>query len=165
MDYVVPREHYDSLIRNPTPLEGGAGSLAELAASALQALKALDTATLQNLVITPEEYSSIIYPELGLYWGSTRDSRPQVVSFLKENHVASSRKSLPRLIRDFGDRDLHYEGVVPFDSTQRFKSYLLHLNTRVAIRTPEGNPDTIRAFGSVVEKDGRFKFLSYRDPD
>ncbi len=163
--WILPSSYYDTLSPNPTPLTGGMASSEELVRAGLKALQRNDTTALVELMITPEEYSAIIYPELGKHWSGARDTRETITDWMKRNHFGSAEKGLRRMLRDFGGRSFRLDSVTFGDSIQVYPSYTIHQQTLVSVTDAEGKHRDLRAFGSIVEKAGIFKLLSWRDAD
>ncbi len=157
--------HYDTLAPNSTPLNGGTASAKALVAAALKGLQNNDTALLMSLLISQDEYLNIIYPEQGMHWAGARDKRPEVREFLWENHAGSSIKGLRRALRDLGGRTLTIEDINFSDGTKQYVSYRIHEGTVLTLVDESGHTHTTKAVGSIVEKDGAFKLMAWRDLD
>lgn len=163
--YILTPAHYDTLSKNPAPLANGRSSIDSLLAAALDGIRQNDTATLKSLLITREEYLNIIYPELGKHWSGARDMRPEISDVLWTNHAGNSMKGLRRALRDLGGRDLKLEKVEFADGEKEYVSYVTHEGTVLTVKDGKGKNYRIGAIGSIVEKDGVFKLLSYREQE
>lgn len=157
--------HYDTLVHNSTPLNGGTASAKALVAAALKGLQNNDTALLMSLLISQDEYFNIIYPEQGMHWAGARDKRPEVREFLWENHAGSSIKGLRRALRDLGGQKLTLNNIEFTDGTKQYISYRIHEGTVLTLVDESSNTHTTQAVGSIVEKDGVFKLMAWRDLD
>ncbi len=149
---------------NPLPLERGYRSAEELVDSLLDALEQLDSARLVDLAVSPDEWRKIIYPELGLHYPDARDDRAEIMEMLGELHFGSSLKGLHRMLRDFGGESIertHLELGPPL----KFPSFTMHEKTKLTLSTPDAEDLPVTFLGSIVEKDGVFKLLSYRESD
>ena len=146
-------------------LHAGATSIDDLVMRALSAFASRDTSRLQSLLITQNEFEHIVYPELGLHYPSARDARNETRVFLWEQQHLSARKGLYKALRDVGGKRMEQLDVRFADSAKRFLTYRLHEGTEVVVRMPDGSPATLFALGSIIERQGRFKLLSYRDID
>lgn len=161
--WILTPAHYDTLSPNPAPLTGGKSSIEELVEAGLKGLKEKDTVTLLALMVTPEEYSTIIYPELGKYWSGARDRRETIAEWLRTNHFGSAEKGLRRSLRDFGGASFKLQNVTFQDSTQNYPSFTIHQQMLVSVADQDNKQRELKIFGSVVEKDGVFKLLSWRE--
>lgn len=161
--YILTPAHYDTLARNPIPLMGGRPSADSLVAAALDGLGRNDTALLKELLVTRDEYMKVLYPELGKHWPGARDSRPEIAEALWTNHAGNAMKGLRRALRDLGGRKLTLKRVEFADGAKEYVSYTTHEGTIVTAAEAGGKEQTIGAIGSIVEKDGVFKLMSYRD--
>lgn len=161
--YILTPAHYDTLTRNPVPLMGGRPSADSLVAAVLDGLGRSDTALLKELLVTRDEYMKVIYPELGKHWPGARDSRPEIADALWTNHAGNAMKGLRRALRDLGGRELSVKRVEFADGTKEYVSYTTHEGTIVTAADARGKEQKIGVIGSIVEKDGVFKLLSYRD--
>lgn len=152
-----------SMASSSRPLDGGASSVVDLVELAMDAFESHDTTALERLLIRRDEFVDIIYPELGLFYASARDTRIETKQFLWENQDRNSQKGLRKALREVGRKrmrviDVRFEGGV-----KTFRTYKLHEGTQVIVRTERGTEATLLALGSIVERDGRFKLMSYRD--
>ena len=163
MDWMLDSAHFDMLTSNPIPLTDGYESVEELLRTALRGFEEQDTALLQRLLVTKSEYLEIIYPELGKHWPSARDMREEVQSFFWQNQYNSSMAGLLRRLKNFKERRLALIAFEFSDGVETYPSYKLHTGTRLQIRTETGDTISFTAIGSIVEKDNRYKLLSYRD--
>lgn len=156
--------YYVDLPRNPDPLERGYGSPEELVDTLLAALARQDTTRLVDLAISPDEWRKIFYPELGLYYPDARDDRPEIMETLGELHFGASVKGVHRVLRDYGGMRL-YRADLRFNRTLLHPSFTLHEGSLLVVSTPTGDSRSVTFLGSIVEKDGVFKLLSYRESD
>lgn len=161
--HILTPAHYDTLARNPVPLMGGRPAADSLVAAVLDGLGRSDTALLKELLVTRDEYMKVIYPELGKHWPGARDGRPEIAEALWTNHAGNAMKGLRRALRDLGGQQLSLKRVEFADGTKEYVSYTTHEGTIVTAADARGKERTIGAIGSIVEKDGVFKLLSYRD--
>ncbi|MEP7220446.1 MAG: hypothetical protein ABI876_16090, partial [Bacteroidota bacterium] len=92
-------------------LANGERSQDGLARAALAAFSAGDTATLERLLISRDEFERYIYPELGMRYVAARDMRPEARSFIWENQVMNSTKGLERGLRDLSGHHMELERV------------------------------------------------------
>jgi hypothetical protein len=138
-------------------LTGGSTSREALVRRFVQALAANDTTDLQAMAIRSREFADLYYPESPYTHAPYRQS-PALAWSLIQN---PSTSGLTRLVRRLGGKPIRYVGH-RCDPTPVHEGH----NVRYAgclIRLVDERGDTVtkRYFGSIVERDGRYKFLSY----
>lgn len=146
-------------------LKGGASSPEALVRSALRAFAAKDTLALRSLLITRDEWRDQLYPEFPVYYPAARDTREETKTFLWENHSLSSSNALMRALRKVGGKKMTLVKLEYRDQTQAFKTYTIHQGTTPSVKMPDGSEREITQLGSIVEKNGVYKLLSFRDRD
>lgn len=119
-----------------------------------RALARRDTATLSRLELTREEFAYLYYPD-------SKMSRPPYElgpDMMWMQIQSQSNRGLQRLLANYGGRSL---GIRALDCQppDRENAVLIH---QCGVRT-KGAPDTTvtQLFGSIIERDGRFKFVGY----
>jgi hypothetical protein len=150
---------------SPHVLHGGAGSIDELIDKAVTAMARRDTATLNDLLVGHQEWEEYLYPEFGIYYPAARDPRPEVRDFLWTNHSLSSDKALRRSLDRYSRERLTFDSVHFEDTAQVFHTYTIHQGTVAKAHDREHKEHELRCFGSIVEMNGVYKFLSFRDRD
>jgi uncharacterized membrane protein len=146
-------------------LSGGEHSPEALVSAALRAFTAQDTAALSRLMVTKDEWADQLYPEFPLYYPAARDTREETKRFLWENHFYSSVNALMRDLKKVGGRKMELVSLSYRDETQTFKTYTIHQGTLPRVRMEDGSVVNLSVLGSIVEKQGVYKLLSYRDKD
>lgn len=138
-------------------LEGSRGSADELARAVLDALQQRDLEALRGLALSEQEFREHVWPELP----AARPERNLPFSYVWGDLFQKSESMLLRTIEAHGGR--HYELVrIGFrGETTPYASYLVHRDGELTIKDEEGVERQLRVFGSVLEKDGRFKVFSY----
>lgn len=160
VDSVIPREEALARFRDgltpPARLAGGASSMRALVARFVRALEAADTAALRGLVLTREEFAFLYYPTHpeGL---PPYDLRP---GLMWELLVLRSGRGLYHLLERRAGRPLGYRSFRcdPGVSVQGVNRVRGPCRIR---RTEGGRVVEERLFGLVLEREGRFKFVSY----
>ena len=155
---------YATLEPNHARLGYGYGSAEELIDALLAATAELDTTTLADLAISAEEWKGILYPEMGLHYPGARDSRPEIRDMIGELHFGASLKGLRRLLRDYGGMRLQRRSLDLAGDTLHFPSYTIYERPDLRVSGPDGE-GRVTSVGSIVEKDGVWKLLSYRETD
>jgi hypothetical protein len=145
-------------LAEPRALEGGAESRDALVRGFVEALARGDTAALLRMHVTRAEFAYLYYPESQL---SRPDQYldPKMVWLLTR---LESEKGLNRLMQRLGGRDLelvgtHCKGVPAEQGPNR-----LWEACRPELRNLPPGFRAQRLFGTIVEREGRFKFLSYK---
>jgi hypothetical protein len=140
-----------------TALAGGSESREELVRRFVRALAANDTADLRAMAVHGREFADLYYPESPYARPPYRQS-PALAWSLIQN---PSTSGLTKLIRRLGGKPMTYIG-------HKCDPKVLHegRNTRyagclVTVIEGKGQPVTRRYFGSIIERDGKYKFMSY----
>lgn len=140
-----------------TRFAGGSKSREALARRFVRALVANDTADLQAMAVHGREFADLYYPESPYTRAPYRQS-PALAWSLIQN---PSTSGLTRLVRRLGGKQMTYV-------SHNCDPKVLHegRNTRYAgclitVVDAEGKTVTKRYFGSIVERDGQYKFMSY----
>lgn len=140
----------------PTALQNATGSREALAQRFMTALVQNDTAAIHKLVLSPAEFIELYYP-FSQYTKPPYKQSPGLLWFLIQQN---SQKGISRALQRFGGNDVGYQRIdcqEPPEVQGRNRFW-----TCVVRWTPEPNkPDPLRLFGSIMERDGRFKFVSY----
>jgi hypothetical protein len=140
-----------------TTFTGGSASREALARRFVRALVANDTNDLRAMAVHGREFADLYYPESPYTHAPYRQS-PALAWSLIQN---PSTSGLTRLVRRLGGQPMTYV-------SHKCDPKVLHegRNTRYAgclitIVDASGAKVTKRYFGSIVERDGNFKFMSY----
>lgn len=144
-------------------LSESAGSIDALIKEALNAYAGNDTATLQRILITQKEFDTYLYSEFGKHYPAARDTSTQVREFIWNNHTLSAAKAMRKSLRELGGQEMELVSVNFRDGIKDFGSYKIHEGTNVKVRLKDGDEADMVALGSIVEMNGRYKLLSYRD--
>ena len=144
-------------------LQKGATSPDAVVRQALAALAASDTAKLLGMLVTESEFKNHLYPELGAYYPATADTSEQARQFVWENHSLGTFKALRKGMQKLAGRRMELVSVLFTDGAKRFNSYTIHEGTDVKVRLENGEEMNVQELGSIVEMDGVYKLLSYRD--
>jgi hypothetical protein len=127
-----------------------------LVADFMRALERGDSTRLVQLFISKREFAWLYFPT-SLYMSKPYELPPEIAWLLT---VADSEKGFKRLTRRLGGRALHYSGV----DCERRETDSRHAYWRdcfVSYSHPGEGRVRRRLFGSIMERDGRYKFLSY----
>ncbi len=161
VDSVVARDvslaRFREGLRQPVTLSRGALSRDALVRDFVRALERADTATLNRLVLDRAEFAWLYYPTnpeaLPPY-----DLDPELMWFLLDGR---SRQGLAHLLEERSGRALGYVGHTCEGSARRQGENTVWGPCLVWRRQAAGDTLVERVFGAVVERGGRFKFVSY----
>jgi hypothetical protein len=151
------RRFQATLDTHPTTLTDAATSRSRLVRRFVQALENNDAAGLAKLVVNRAEFGLLIYPSSPNAAPPYRQS-PELVWLARS---ASTDKAAHRLLARFGGKPFGYVGYDCADPATREGRNTLWAGCTVRFAEHAG-ADTarLRLFGSIVARDGRFKFVS-----
>jgi hypothetical protein len=132
-------------------------SVDELMTKLLAALEAKDLPAMENLRVTRQEHTDLLWPEFD---AKNHNVDPDFAWDMlnRRSHVGAGRA-----IGDYGGQALTLIGVEFTRDLERYPSFVLHRGTILHARTQTGEMLNLVFLGSVVELDGQFKLLSYKD--
>lgn len=141
----------------PTTLAGGEASAEQLAREFLRAVSSNDTATVRRLVVNRAEFAWLYYPH-------TRFTRPPYemgpdLLWLQINEA--SEKGIVRLLRRYGGSSLGFEALACPDSVTPEGPNRITTGCRIRFAASDSAARTMQLFGSLLQRDGRWKFVSY----
>jgi len=139
------------------PLSQTFGS-AELAARAvLDGMAARNADALLDLAVDEHEFRQVVWPELP----ASRPVTGLPVEYAWGRLRLTSRSRLSMTLAEHGGH--HYELVaVKFrGETTRHQTFSVHRQTELVVRDASGATQTVRLFGSLLERDGQWKIFSY----
>ena len=125
----------------------------------MKALNASDSAELRAMVLNPREFGDLVYPESPYTHPPYRQS-PALVWNQIQNPSASG---FTRLVRRLGSQPLRYVDHKCDPKPDRNGRNLIWTNCFVRVTSPNGDTTSHRLFGSVIQRDGRFKIVSYKN--
>lgn len=138
-------------------LEDGASSREALVERFLAALEAEDVDALRALAINPAEFAYLYYPHTH-YTRRPYEMGPALVWFQLENYGG---RGLSRALSRYGGREL---GAVAHECAGEAAEEgpnLVWSECVVQLAEGDGNIAEVSLFGAILERDGRFKFVSY----
>lgn len=141
----------------PTELGGGAAPTADaLVERFARAIETRDTAALAAMALDRAEFAYLVYE-------NNPQSRPPYElppSLLWFQIQGNSRNGLLRALAQHGGKPLGYAGFTCAGSERQGPNLVLN-RCSVRTRSPAGDTATISLFGSIIERAGKHKFLSY----
>jgi len=142
---------------DPGKFSGGAGSLDALVERFERALVEADTTAFADMLMTQDEFGWLYYPTT-IFTAPPYESAPSLVWFQIEN---GSSRGLGRLLERLGGRPIEFTGYTC--ASEPLIQGLNRVWERCAVRfdAPDEEPRELQLFGSILERDGVFKFVSY----
>lgn len=144
----------------PSELLGGEGSRDALVRRFATALEQGDTATLRQLVISPAEFAYLYYPHTR-YTAPPYELPPGLLWFQMQNRGS---RGLARALARHADNPEHRLALTGYrcnPDPEIEGENILWTGCLVERELPRGERASERLFGRILERDGRFKFLSY----
>jgi hypothetical protein len=164
VDSILPREEALRRFREGLApvdsLAGGAGSRDELVAAFVRAIAAADTAAIARMAVSRAEFAYLYYPT-AVEGKPPYDLEPGLMWFtLYERSNEGARDALKR----YGGHPMHLLGYDCGKGEHREDRNTIYGPCAVRWRTQAGDTVSVRLFSKILERDGRFKFLSYANP-
>lgn len=138
-------------------LKGGSSTRVALVKRFVRALVLRDSADLGAMLLTPREFADLVYPESPY----TRPPYRQSPGLVWNQIQNPSGAGLTRLIRRLSGQPLPYDGHSCEAKPDRQGRNLIWTGCVVRLVDPSGDIRKNRLFGSIIEREGRFKFVSY----
>ena len=162
IDSILPMPEYLRRFREgltePAEFRGGADSREALARRFLSAVSARDSGAFSGLRISRAEFAWLVFPH-HVYAAPPYELDPEIFWI---QLTAGSAKGLGRTLARLGGRALVFQALDCRRDTLQVKGGPLRVWSSCGIRYREGDSLRIgRLFGSIVEREGRFKLLSY----
>lgn len=146
-----------SLAACARPIPNSEVSVEALAQAVLDAVAARDEAALRRLALDEQEFREHVWPELP----ASRPERNLPFSYVWGDLRTKSDAGLAGVLRDHGGRRYQLERVRFEGSITQYETSVVHRDSRLEVRGPDGERNTIQLFGSVIQKAGGFKVFSY----
>jgi hypothetical protein len=141
----------------PRRLHHAARSPEELASRILAAVTASDHFALAELRVDEREHNELLWPEF-----SAKD-RNVPVDFAWQMLNSRSHTNAGRAIAAWGGKTLDLVAVNFERGVERYPTFALHRGTVLTASTPAGELVELRFVGSLLELDGQWKALSFKD--
>jgi hypothetical protein len=161
IDSILPideevRRFRERVGRRADALEGGTDGRDALVASFVTAVERADTAALARMAIDAAEFIDLYYPHT-MYTSRPYELSPSIVWLLVGQN---GEKGLVRILRRLAGKPFGFEGY-RCDPAPKIEGRNRLWDGCVLDRTANGQRESLRLFGSIIERDGRFKFVSY----
>ncbi len=162
MDSILPieeelRRFRDDLGPAPSRLSGGAASRDALVGRFVEALAASDTAAFADMLMTRDEFGWLYYPHTR-YTARPYELAPALFWFQIENGTS---RGIGRLLDRLGGTSLVVFGYRCAAEPLVEEPNRIWEECSLTVDPPESEPSEMRLFGSILERDGVFKFISY----
>ena len=125
----------------------------------MKALAAGDSADLRGMVLSAREFADLVYPESPYTHPPYRQS-PALVWNQIQNPSASG---FTRLVRRLGSQPLRYMDHRCDAKPDRQGRNLIWTHCFVRLRNSDEPATSHRLFGSIIQRDGKFKIVSYKN--
>ncbi len=163
VDSVLPVDEEMRLFRNAiggvpaTQLENASASREELIRRFVRDLAARDSSDLRSTAISAREFIDLVYPSSP----NTHPPYRQSPGFVWMQINGQGSSGLTRALQRRGGQRFSYAGhwCGPQPDVQGRNK--LWLRCTVQLVSPSGDTTTQRLFGTIIERDGRFKFVSF----
>ncbi len=134
-------------------------SIEDLAEEVLKAVASNDPEALLKLRVSEKEFRKFLWPEFPA-------SQPKMnvpFGFAWDNLNQKSEKAARRALSKYGGGKYRFESIYFQEKTETYDSFKLYSQSVLLVRDPEGAVQEFDFCGSIVERNGEYKFLSYRD--
>lgn len=126
-----------------------------LATAALDAIAAADEPRLARMALSEEELRDTVWPLLP----ASRDDVGMPWNYFWREHAQRNTGFLKTLLAKHGGK--RYDlGSISFDDRTTYGDVTIHREPALDLRTASG-PQRLRLFGSMAERDGRWKLYSF----
>ena len=139
------------------PLPNAYDSPEALSRAVLAALERRDADTLRTLAISKDEFTEQVWPELP----AARPERNLNASFVWGDLNQKSNIMLRDTLTTNGGKTYALVSVRFLGEMTQYASYRVHREGELRVKDVDGTERDLRVFGSVIEKDGRYKVFSY----
>jgi hypothetical protein len=139
------------------PLPNSHESPEALSRAVLAAIEARDTDALRALALNKEEFTEHVWAELP----AARPERNLSPSFVWGDLNQKSNIMMRETLAAHGGNKYTLVSVRYLGETTAYNSYLVHRESELTVKDADGSERQVRLFGSVIEKDGRYKVFSY----
>jgi hypothetical protein len=161
VDSILPvdeeiRRFTATLGERPSGFSHGATTRSSLVTQFVRAIEQNDTTALTQLVIDRREFGYLVYGTSPNAAPPYRQS-PDLVWLMRS---ASTEKAATRLLTRFGGRPLGFAGYSCPSAVERQGENRLWSGCVVRRQAAGGDARDLRMFGAIIERNGRFKFLS-----
>jgi len=141
----------------PAQFAGGASTPNELAQAFIHSLEVSDTAALVRMTISKAEFAYLVYPESP----NSRKPYQQSPDLVWLQHSAASGTGLTRLLNRLSGSGIRFRSLTCDAEPIHDGSNRIWRNCAVRFAPRSGDPVSLQLFAGIIEREGRFKILSY----
>ena len=123
----------------------------------LIALAHRDAVQLRQLALSEDEFRDTIWPELP----AARPERNLTADYVWCEQRTKSEAGLQSVLSEYGGRTLNLVRLEFRGETTQHRTFLVRRDPSVVVRGSDAQEQSLRLFGSIVERDGGFKIFSY----
>jgi len=146
-----------STVAEASPLSHARTTPEALAQAALRAIAIQDADSLGALLITREEYETLLWPRLP-------DAEQVPFSFVWGISEPRNRKGKREVLEDFRGIPLEVVRVELGDETEAYDQFVFYKGVRLVVRrTDTGQEGRMRFMDVLVEMEGGWKFMNFRE--
>lgn len=139
------------------PLPNAQASPDALAHQVLAALERRDVDRLRQLALTESEFRDVVWPELP----AARPERNLPFDYVWNDLRMKSEASLQRLVAEHGGQTRTLTRLEFAGETTQHRTYLVRREAVVVAHDAAQRAQSLRLFGSMIERGGGFKVFSY----
>jgi hypothetical protein len=139
-------------------LRGGSESREALVRRAVAALSSADTADLRAMTLDAHEFVDLVFPTSPF----ARQPYRQPVGFAWQQIRGSSTVGMRRLVRTMSGQTWRYVDHRCAPRAEHQGANTIWSSCMVRLLAPSGDTIPAQLFGSIIERDGRFKLVSFR---
>lgn len=148
---------FNTGLERPEALADGAASRSQLVRQFATALRRSDSAALRRLLISRAEFGHFVFPE-SPFTRPPYKTKPVVIW---TQLLSESTSGLERLLKNVAGDSSRISTLVCDEPPQRQGANRYWRNCTVALRPAKGSATRMHLFGHIIERGGRFKFVSY----
>jgi len=141
----------------PRGLNGAAHGKDHLMRAFVRALESADTAGLVRLTVTRAEFAYLVFPESPL----SAPPYSQAPDLVWMRHSYGTATGLERLLTRLGGSPLGYRSLSCAEVPVIEGSNRIWKDCTVRFSLPGSSIQTLQLFASIIEREGRYKILSY----
>lgn len=161
VDSIFPIDEQIRRFREGMPevasLEAGERSIEALVRRFVAAISTHDSASIAPLRITPQEFVYLYYPHT-TYTRKPYEMGPGLLWFQMDNF---SSRGIHRALQRLGGKELTYHDHRCHDQPEVQEHNRIWNGCVVTLAIDGTDPEPIALFGSIIERDGQYKFLSF----
>lgn len=132
-------------------------SIDDLAKKVLMAIESNDIKELDALRINHDEFKNYLWPE----FPAGKKNFP--FDFAWDNLNGKTIKGMTRALTDIGGQEYRLVDVAFEENSERYATFTIYTSAVLNVTDKDGNIKALKFCGSIIERKGEYKFLSYRD--